>query len=180
MLDHLLTTFPFVIRGFHSDNGSEYINHRVAQLLEKLFIEQTKSRSRQTNDNALVEGKNGSTVRKHLGYCHIPGRVAQHVNAFASGILTEYLNFHRPCYFPTEYTNAKGKLRKRYRYEDMMTPYGKLKALPDAARYLKPGISFQQLDAIATKCSDNDAARRLNQARTELFQLINKSQKSAA
>jgi transposase InsO family protein len=179
-LKQLLTTFPFVIRGFHSDNGSEYINRNVAELLEKLRIEQTKSRARQTSDNALVESKNGSTVRKHLGYSHIPGRFASQVNRFASGILTTYLNFHRPCYFPTEYTDSKGKLRKRYRYEDMMTPYEKLKSLHEAHRYLKPGITFQQLDTIANACSDNEAARRLNQARTELFQFINKSQKSAA
>jgi transposase InsO family protein/DNA-binding MarR family transcriptional regulator len=179
-LAQLLATFPFVIRGFHSDNGSEYINRQVAQLLEKLRIEQTKSRARQTNDNALVESKNASTVRKHLGYSHIPGRFAQQVNAFSSGILTTYLNFHRPCYFPTEYLDAKGKLRKRYRYEDMMTPYQKLKSLPEAEGFLKPGISFKSLDAIALKCSDNEAARRLNQARTELFQFINKSQQTAA
>jgi transposase InsO family protein len=179
-LAQLLATFPFVILGFHSDNGSEYINRNVAKLLEKLRIEQTKSRARQTNDNALVESKNGSTVRKHLGYSHIPGRFAQRVSAFASGILSTYLNFHRPCYFPTDYTDAKGKLRKRYRYEDMQTPYEKLKSLPQATRYLKPGITFQQLDAIATECSDNEAAQRLNNARATLFQFINKSQPAAA
>jgi hypothetical protein len=102
------------------------------------------------------------------------------VNAFASGILTTYLNYHRPCYFPTEYLDAKGKLRKRYRYEDMMTPYEKLKSLPQASQYLKPGVTFEQLDAIASECSDNEAARRLNQARTELFHFINKSQPTAA
>ena len=179
-LAQLLATFPFVIRGFHSDNGSEYINRQVAKLLEKLRIEQTKSRARQTNDNALVESKNASTVRKHLGHSHIPGRFAQQVNAFASGPLTTYLNFHRPCYFPTEYIDAKGKLRKRYRYADMMTPYEKLKSLPEAQGFLKPRISFESLHAIASECSDNEAARRLNQARTELFQFINKSQTTAA
>jgi transposase InsO family protein len=180
VLTQLLNTFPFTIKGFHSDNGSEYINKKVAELLEKLRIEQTKSRARKTNDNALVESKNGSTVRKHLGYAHIPGRFAKAVNHFASGILTEYLNFHRPCHFPTVSVDAKGKLRKHYRYQDMMTPYEKLKSLPEAQRHLKPGITFQQLDAIASKCSDNEAARRLNQARIELFQLINKPQTNAA
>jgi len=179
-LTQLLDTFPFTIKGFHTDNGSEYINKKVAQLLEKLRIEQTKSRARKTNDNALVESKNGSTVRKHLGYAHIPGRFAKAVNHFASGILTEYLNFHRPCHFPTEFVDAKGKLRKHYRYQDMMTPYEKLKSLPQASEYLKSGITFEHLDAIATQYSDNDAALRLNQARAELFQLINKSQQTAA
>jgi len=71
VLEAMLDAFPFMIRSFHSDNGSEYINHQVAKLLEKLRIEQTKSRSRQTNDNALAESKNASTVRKYLGYSHL-------------------------------------------------------------------------------------------------------------
>ncbi len=54
--------------------------------------------------------------------------------------------------------------------------YEKLKSLPEAAQYLKPGITFEQLDAIAHAISDNEAARRLNQARAELFRSINKTQ----
>lgn len=99
--------FPFTIRGFHSANGSEFINRQVAQLLEKLRIEQTKSRSRQGNDHALAESKNASTVRKHLGDSHIPGRYANRVNTFTTEVLTPYLNYHRPCHFPTEYTDKK-------------------------------------------------------------------------
>ncbi len=46
----VISQFPFEIEGFHSDNGSEFINRRVAQMLEKLRIEQTKSGSRHSND----------------------------------------------------------------------------------------------------------------------------------
>jgi hypothetical protein len=180
VLGAMMTAFPFVIRGFHSDNGSEYINRRLAELLEKLLIEQTKSRSRQSNDNALAESKNASTVRKHLGYSHIPQHLAGAVNAFTAGVLSPYLNYHRPCHFPTEFINPKGKIRKRYRYADMMTPYEKLKSLPDAAGYLRPGVTFDRLDAIARAQSDNEAARQMNEARTNLFQLINKSRQRAA
>ncbi len=179
-LEQLLDSLPFIIHGFHSDNGSEYINHQVAGLLEKLRIELTKSRSRQTNDNALVESKNGSTVRKHLGYGHIPGRYAQQVNEFTVNVLSPYLNFHRPCFFPEEIIDAKGKRRKRYPYANLMTPYDKLKSLPDASQYLKPGVTFEQLDDIAFQCSDNEAARCLNQARDKLFRDINRSRKPAA
>ena len=112
VLAAMMDAFPFVIRGFHSDNGSEYINHKVAKLLEKLRIEQTKSRSRQTNDNALAESKNASTVRKYLGYSHIPQHCASQVNAFTVEVLSPYLNYHRPCHFPTEYTDAKGRRRQ--------------------------------------------------------------------
>lgn len=181
LLEALIESFPFTVQGFHADNGSEYINHRVAGLLQKLHIQEfTKSRARRTNDNALVESKNGSVVRKHLGYAHIPSRFATKVNAFTQNVLSPYLNFHRPCFFPTEEIDAKGRLRKRYRYAEMMTPYEKFKSLPDAASYLKPGLTFKALDAIAYAISDNDAAHRLNEARAKLFRSINKAQQPAA
>lgn len=179
-LAQLLDAFPFVILGFHADNGSEYINQHVAQRLAKLHVELTKSRARQSGDNALVESKNGSVVRKHLGYAHIPGRFAQQVNDFAVNVLTPYLNFHRPCLFPEAIIDAKGKRKKRYPYANLMTPYDKLKSLPAAEHYLKPGISFAQLDDIAMQHSDNDAARQLNEARARLFRSINRAQKPAA
>jgi len=181
VLEALLQGFPFVIRGFHSDNGSEYINHHVAQLLNKLLIEeQTKSRSRHSNDNAQAESKNGSIVRKHLGYSHIPQRFASLVNAFCRDHLNPYVNFHRPCLFAETITDAKGRQRKRYPYQLMMTPYEKLKSLPNAEAFLKPGNTFAHLDAQAAAVSDNDAAQHLNDARAILFKTIfNRSTKAA-
>jgi len=181
VLEALLQSFPFVILGFHSDNGSEYINHQVAKLLNKLLIEeQTKSRSRHSNDNALAESKNGAIVRKHFGYSHIPQRFATLVNAFCRDHLNAYLNFHRPCLFAETITDAKGRSRKRYPYKLMMTPYEKLNSLHNAEQFLKPQITFEQLDAQATAMSDNDAAQRLNDARAILFKTIFNRSKSAA
>ena len=181
VLEALLQSFPFVIKGFHSDNGSEYINHHVAKLLNKLLIEeQTKSRARHSNDNAQAESKNGSIVRKHLGYSHIPQRFASLTNAFCRDHLNPYLNFHRPCLFAETITDAKGRSRKRYPYNLMMTPYEKLKSLHLAEQFLKPGITFQQLDVQAYAMSDNEAAQRLNDARAILFKTIfNRSKKVA-
>ena len=181
VLAALLASFPFVIKGFHSDNGSEYINQFVAKLLNKLLIEeQTKSRSRHCNDNALAESKNGAIVRKHLGYSHIPQHFASLVNAFCSEHLNPYLNFHRPCLFAETITDAKGRQRKRYPYKMMMTPYEKLKSLGHAEQFLKPGITFAQLDAQAMAMSDNDAVQQLNAARAVLFKTIfNRSKKAA-
>lgn len=172
VLEQLLEAFPFRVLGFHSDNGSEYINKRVAELLEKLFIEFTKSRSRQSNDNALAESKNGAVVRKFFGYSHIPSRFAARIHRFNQEHLNPYLNYHRPCFFPETHTDAQGKQRKRYRYETMMTPYDKLKSLPAAQTYLKPGITFAILDALADALSDNQAADRLQKARQKLFQTL--------
>ena len=173
VLEALITAYPFEIQGFHADNGSEYINHRVAALLNKLHIGQfTKSRARHCNDNALVEGKNGSVIRTYLGYEHIPQRFAAQVNAFCQDVLSPYLNYHRPCLFATEHRNAKGRSRKRYRDRDVATPYEKLKSLPDAARWLKAGVSFAALDTVACAQSDLRAAQAVNRARDELFRAL--------
>ena len=80
VLESILAQFPFVIRGFHSDNGSEFVNRIVAKLLNKLLIRFTKSRPRHSDDNGLVETKNGSVVRKNLGYAYIPQTCAELLN----------------------------------------------------------------------------------------------------
>ncbi len=119
-------------------------------------------------------------MRKHLGYTHIPQHYAALVNRFCVDHLNPYVNFHRPCYYAETITDAKGRQRKRYPYQRMMTPYEKFKSLPHAAQCLKPGITFQQLDTQANAVSDNEAARRLNQARATMFKTIYNQSKSAA
>lgn len=168
-LEAMFETFPFVILGFHADNGSEYINKRVATLLGKLSIEFTKSRSRQTNDNALVESKNASIVRKQFGYSHIQQHHASRINAFNQQYLNPYINYHRPCFFPETHIDAKGKRRTIYPYKNMMTPYDKLRSLSGAEGYLKPGMNFEILDRVANQISDNQAADQLIKARQKLF-----------
>ncbi len=172
LLAELLEQFPFTLLGFHSDNGSEFVNGRVAKLLNKLLIEFTKSRPRHCNDNALVEAKNGSIIRKQFGYVYIPQKYAARINRLCRDHLNPYLNYHRPCFFPEIFTDRKGKERRRYPYRNMMTPYEKLKSLPDAQSFLKPGITFESLDEIAEAITDNEAARRLNQARKRCFRAV--------
>ncbi|MCU7906455.1 MAG: hypothetical protein KZQ76_11570 [Candidatus Thiodiazotropha sp. (ex Epidulcina cf. delphinae)] len=69
-------------------------------------------------------------------------------------------------------STTKGKVKKRYPYEEMKTPYDKLKPLPEADTFLKPGITFDQLDAIALAISDNEAAKQMNEAKHKLFKTI--------
>ena len=172
VLEDLLEQFPFIILAFHADNGSEYINKYVVKLLNKLLIELTKSRARHCNDNALVECKNGAIVRKQLGYVHIPQHWAPQLNAFHRDHLNPYINFHRPCFFPVVSMDTKGKPRKRYPYEAMMTPYDKFTSLPNPKQYLKPGRTLQQLEDRAVAISDNEAAKHLNAAKLTLYQRI--------
>jgi len=180
VIQQLLEGFPFRILGFHADNGSEYINHKVARLLDKLQAEFTKSRPRHSNDNGLAETKNGAIVRKQLGYAHIPQHFATEVNAFCRDYLNPYINFHRPCLFPETVTDAKGKTRKTYPRHLIKTPFEKLKSIPNAASFLKPSTTIEQLEKEAKKRSDNEAAEQLNQARKSLFLSIQRRSKVAA
>jgi len=179
-LKSLLEQFPFLIKGFHADNGSEYINHKVAELLNSLMIRLTKSRSRHSNDNALAESKNNSVVRKMFGYVHVPQKHAELMDIFNREYLNPCINFHRPCHFPTIEIDSKGKQKKCYRQQDMMTPYDKLKSLPHAEKYLKPGITYKQLDAMAKKQSDLDAWQQMQKARSALFDTIFEQRPRAA
>ena len=128
VIRQMLEQFPFAILGFHADNGSEYVNHRVAEMLEKLRIEFTRSRPRRSNDNGLAETKNGSVVRKLFGYGHIPQRHAVRFNTFCFEYLNPFLNFHRPCLFATDKPDPKkpGRIKRVYRAKDAMTPLDKL------------------------------------------------------
>ena len=173
VLDGLLGLFPFAVVGFHADNGSEYVNHTVAALLNKLHVRDfTKSRPRRSTDNALVEGKNANVVRRFLGHDHIPQRFAPLVDAFVQEQLSPYLNYHRPCLFATERVGANGRVRRVYRAADVQTPYDKLRSLPDAEECLRPGISFAELDAQAHALSDLQAVRALNAERDRLFRTL--------
>lgn len=174
VLESMLAGFPFVIRGFHSDNGSEFINKTVAKLLNKLLVRFTKSRPRHSNDNGLVESKNGSVVRKHLGYAYIPQAGAGALNQYHRDFLNPYLNFHRPCFFSVSVTDHRGKIKKTYPYREVMTPYEKLKSLPGAASYLRKGVTMVKLDDIANQMSDNEFAERMVKARSDLFQTISR------
>jgi len=174
VLENMLVQFPFIIRGFHSDNGSEFVNKTVAALLNKMLIGFTKSRARHTNDNGLVESKNGSVVRKQLGYAYIPQRCAELINEFNRDFFNPYINFHRPCFFPVTVIDHRGKIKKTYPYEEVRTPYERLKSMPHAESYLYPGVTLEKLRTTANQMSDNQFAERMVKARSNLFQQISR------
>jgi transposase len=167
VLEAMLTQFPFRIRGFHSDNGSEFINHTVARLLNKLLIEQTKSRPRHSNHNGLAESKNGWVIRKHIGYGHIASRHAEAFDQFYREHFNPYLNFHRPCGVPETTVTAKGKQKRVYRW--YATPFEILRQLPGLAGFLRSELTVDQLAKTARTNSDTQAAVDMQEAKRKLF-----------
>jgi hypothetical protein len=170
ILQSILQQFPFVVLNFHSDNGSEFINKTVAQLLEKLLIEQTKSRPRKSGDNGLVETKNAAIVRKHIGWGHISPAHAAPLNQFYTGFLNPYVNYHRPSAQAQVLIDAKG--RKRRIYKQWQTPFEKLLSLDRPQQYLRPGLSINALKRVAASMSDTEAARSMQQAKNTMNEQI--------
>ena len=169
VLEAMFHQFPFRILGFHSDNGSEFLNHRVEKMLNKLLVEFTKSRAYRTTDNALVEGKNGAVVRKHIGYGAIGAEHATAFQKFYTAYFNPYLNYHRPCGFADIQTRARGHKRRVYRSDDYQTPYEKLISLADWQQYLKDGVTVEFLRDQAQQMSDTEAARRMQKAKLALL-----------
>jgi hypothetical protein len=170
VLEAMLHQFPFRILGFHCDNGSEFLNHLVVQLLNKLLVEEfTKSRAYHTTDNALVEGKNGAVVRKQIGYGPIGAEHAEVLQKFYVAFFNPYLNFHRPCGYATIATDSRGKRKRSYRHKDYRTPYEKLTSLEKWTEYLKPGITLGMLKRQAEARSDTEAAQRMQNAKLSLL-----------
>jgi hypothetical protein len=168
VLESILEQFPFVIRGFHSDNGSEFINYNVVRLLDKLRIEQTKSRAHHCGDNGLVETKNGAVIRKHIGFGYIDAKHAEAVDRFHREHLNTYVNFHRPCAIPKILTAANGKRRRIYLR--WATPLELFRELPGCEKHLRPHVTLAELDRFARIQSDTEAALAMQSAKRKLFQ----------
>ena len=111
---------------------------------------------------------------------HIPQQYASDFAELNSQQVYRYINFHRPCYFPSVVTDDKGKQHKKYLYGDMMTPYEKFRSLAKPSQYLVPGRTFKKLDAFATEMNDNEAAEQLNSARDKLFKQLHERLKQKA
>lgn len=166
-LEEAIALFPFRLINFHSDNGSEYINYKVAAMLERLLVTQTKSRARESGDNGLVEGKNGAVIRKWMGHAHIERRHAPAIMVFYRKHLNPFVNYHRFSAFPDERIDAKGKIVKVY--NTYLTPLQKLATIPNVEAYLRPGVSIAELTAEANKKPHLLAAQETEKARNTLF-----------
>jgi len=180
VLKAIFRQFPFPIRGFHSDNGAEFINDTVSGLLKKLLIGQTKSRPRKSNDNGLVESKNGAVIRKHIGYGYIAAAHAGDIDRFYQSRFNPYLNFHRPCGQPERITEPNGK--EKFVYRRYATPWETLRGLvsaPETQTRLKPELSIESLDQMASQQSDTESAKGMQEAKRKLFSTLYQERKSA-
>ena len=126
-----------------------------------------QSQARRTNDQALVEGKNGSIIRKQMGHWHVPQQEAAKIQSFYKETFNTYLNFRRPCGFATETVDKKGRIKKKY--DTYLTPFEKFKTLVRPKQFLKEGVLLEDLEKIASSHSDTECTRLMQKKKSQLF-----------
>ena len=131
------------------------------------MIKQTKSQPKKSTHNALVEGKNGAVIRKHMGKNYIHKKYAREINNFYKKYFNVYLNYHRVCAFLVDVIDRKGKIKRSYPKDNYMTPYDKLKLLKGVE--LRENISFDLLDKIAYDKNDNEFVEEMKKVKNKLF-----------
>jgi hypothetical protein len=172
VLGQMLAAFPFIIKEFYLDNSSEQINKYVCKLLTKLQRKSTTSSFHHSNADILTQSDGTSVIRELFDTKHMTQHWASLINEFNLEYLYPYINYHLPCFFPITTLNKNGKSIKIYPYENMMTPYEKLKSLPNAETYLKPNLCFKKLDEQVMAMTDNACAELLHKERSKLFNPI--------
>jgi len=167
-LDKIKQRMPFNILGVDSDNGGEYINHHLWRYCQKHQLEFTRSRAGKKNDNAHVEQKNYTAIRKVVGYTRLD---TEHqlaiMNRIYDGPLRLYLNFFQPTRKrqSKEYDPRSGRARKFY--FESKTPYQRLLEQPDA------GLSRRQKAMLRSEYNKLNPVQLLAEIRSLLAELEN-------
>jgi hypothetical protein len=113
-LARLRTTMPFPLRGFDTDNGGEFINETVLAYCTQAGIEFTRSRPYRKNDQAWVEQKNGSVVRRLVGYRRLEGLGASEALSRLYAASRLFVNFFQPSFKLAEKKRVGARVSKRY------------------------------------------------------------------
>lgn len=157
--------FPFELRVFDSDNGSEFINHEVADWLQQRDIDQTRSRPYRKNDQATVGSKNNHVVRKHAFYWRYDTSEELGLLGQLWPLVSLRLNFFVPTKKPVEYATTSDGRRRRV-YDSPRTPW---------RRVLDSGLlTDDQVTAISERVdgvNPADLTRQINQIQMRLIEL---------
>lgn len=151
---------PFPLQGLDTDCGSEFINYDVLDFCEDNKITFTRARTHRKNDQAFVEEKNGSVVRRLVGYDRFEGRRAWEALARLYAVLRKYINFFQPSLKLTEKARKGAKVTKRY--DKAKTPFQRIlnsdhvseaekKALSAEFALLDPVLLLQEIQSLQDK-----------------------------
>jgi hypothetical protein len=113
-VEGLRVGLPFLLRGLDVDNGSEFLNDALLSYCGKRGIELTRSRPYQKNDQAWIEQKNGSVVRRLVGYRRMEGMVAFEALSQLYSASRLFVNFFQPSFKLKEKVRTGARVLKRY------------------------------------------------------------------
>lgn len=155
-LERLRLALPFPLRGIDTDNGSEFVNEVLLTFCKTHDVDFTRSRPYRKNDQAWVEQKNGSVVRRLVGYGRLEGLVAGEALSRLYSASRFFVNFFQPSFKLAQKTRVGAKVSKRYHQPE--TPCARLLA--------SPAITDAMKDRLRAVLATLDPLRLLDEIRT--------------
>ena len=172
-LKEITKSFPFLIRGIDSDNGSEFINAHLINYCEKAHITFTRSRPYRKNDNCFIEQKNYSVVRRALGYLRYDTDEELEVINELYEVLRLYTNFFLPSQKLVLKTREGSRVTKKY--DKPKTPYLRVMESDKVEEKTK-----QQLKEQYAHLNPAELKRRIDRLQSKLYRLYLKKQREKA
>ena len=154
-LEVIRRQFPVPVLGIDSDNDSAFINETLQGYCKEQQIEFTRSRPYQKNDQAWIEQKNGSVIRRFVGYRRFSGLIAGQCLARLYRMVRLYVNYFQPSFKLLSKTRDGAKIKKRY--HKPATPCERLLA--------HASVSDAAKEALRAELAPLDPAELLHQIR---------------
>jgi len=160
-IDRVRRELPFRLLGINSDNGSEFINRPLWDYCQRHDIEFTRSRAYRKNDQAHVEQKNWSVVRRLVGYDRYATREAYEQLAYLYRLVRLYVNFFQPISKLIGKRREGAKVHKQY--DRAQTPYQRLQATEALSPSQREGLAalYEYLNPVQLRKEIEEALREL-------------------
>lgn len=160
-VEYIEALMPSTTLSRHSDSGSEFLNFYFLEKSERAQITQTRSRSGKSNDNAFIEERNNSIVRKWIGY----ERYDTPAQVDALNLLYEKLDLYLNHFQAVRRCVKRERVGARYVrvYDTPMTPYHRALNHPDI-----PVVSKKRLQAVHATLNPVTLLREIDTLRQRL------------
>jgi hypothetical protein len=160
-IDQVRRELPFRLLGINSDNGSEFINHSLWKYCQGHDIEFTRSRAYRKNDQAHVEQKNWSVVRRWIGYDRYSTKEAYEQLAYLYRLVRLYVNFFQPLSKLVSKRREGARVHKQY--DRAQTPYQRLQATEALSPLQREGLAalYEYLNPVQLRKEIEEALRQL-------------------
>jgi len=166
-MEDIELALPFKLLGIDSDNGSEFINYHLKTFCDQNHIQFTRGRPYKKDDNAHIEQKNYTHVRKILGYLRYDsGPVQKAINELYQNELHIFQNLFLPSMKLSKKSRVGSKLKRRY--DKPQTPLERVLKCPQA-----DPVKVQRLKRLRDQTDPFELAKRLEQKLERIFEMAN-------